>query len=294
MKIPLKTLKSDFSLPVYGLGTWQMGGRFDRDDSNDKQEVTAIKAAIEHGISHIDTAEIYGAGHCEELVGQAIKGADRSKLIITTKVAGYNQTYDGVLAACEASLKRLGLDYIDLYLLHSFPDPGIKVTNTMKAMDRLVDEGLVKNIGACNLSVNRFQAVQQAARHKVVCNQVHYSLHQRESEAKGVIKFCQDNDVFITAWGPLEKGSLEQAVILQEIADKYHKTPYQVALNWLTSQKNVVTIPKTSHVEHLEENLGCLNWQLSSEDIDRLTKDFPDQASVSDRVPLDYPVAVNP
>lgn len=294
MNIPDRTLKSGFSLPVYGLGTWQMGGRWEPDYSNDEAEIKAIRSALDHGITHIDTAEGYGDGHCEELVGQAIKGHDRSKLIITTKVAGYHQTYDGVLKSCAGSLKRLGLDYIDLYLLHSFPDPGINVADTMKAMDRLVEEGLVKNIGACNLSVNRFQAVQAATNNKVVCNQVHYSLHQRESEAKGVIKFCQDNDIFITAWGPLEKGSLEQAALLQEMADKYQKTPYQVALNWLISQPSVVTIPKTTNVEHLEENLGCLGWQLSDEDMAKLTKDFPHQAEVSERVPLDYPAAAKP
>ena len=110
----------------------------------------------------------------------------------------------------------------------------------------------------------------------------------RESEDKGVIKYCQENDIFITAWGPLEKGSLEKANILQEIADKYSKMPYQVALNWLITQKNVITIPKTTNIEHLEENLGALSWQLSVEDMERLTKEFPNQQKVSDRVSLDY------
>jgi|SRR3989344_7816903 len=294
MKVPVKTLKSGFSLPVYGLGTWQVGGRFEEDRSNDEVEVKAIKAALEREITHIDTAEAYGAGHCEEIIGQAIRGYDRSKLIITTKVSSWNQRYDDLLRSCEASLKRLGITYIDLYLLHRYPEPGIQIADTMRAMDKLVEEGLVKNIGACNLSVNRFKETQKHAKNKVVCNQVHYSLHMRESEAKGVIKYCQENDIFITAWGPLEKGNLENAKILSEMADKYGKTPYQIALNWLISQKNVVTIPKTTNTRHLEENLGVLGWELSLKDMERLTKEYPNQMQVSDRVPLNYPADIAP
>lgn len=294
MKIPAKTLKNGFSLPVYGLGTWQIGGRYEPDYSNDEQEIVAIKAAVENGITHIDTAEIYGGGHAEELVGEAIKSYNRQKLIVATKVAAGNETYDGVLKSCEGSLKRLGTDYVDLYLLHRCPGPGIDIKDTIKAMDRLLSEGMVKNIGVCNFTVNRIKEAQKHTQNKLVCNQVHYSLHMRESEAKGVIKFCQENDIFITAWGPLEKGTLKNAKILDEMSNKYGKTPYQIALNWLISQKNVVTIPKTTSIRHLEENLGALGWELSHEDMKRLTKEYPDQTQVSDRVPLDYPADIEP
>src|SRR5579864_3878257 len=153
MNLPLKSLKSGFSLPVYGLGTWEMGGRTEADHTQDEKAITAIKASIDHGITHIDTAESYGAGHCEELVSQAIKGYDRTKLLIATKVSAHHQSYDDLLRAFEASLKRLDLDYIDLYLLHRYPYPGIPIGDTMRAMDRLVSEGLVKQIGVCNLSI---------------------------------------------------------------------------------------------------------------------------------------------
>ncbi|HVS79092.1 MAG TPA: aldo/keto reductase, partial [Candidatus Saccharimonadales bacterium] len=130
MNIPIKTLKSGFSLPVYGLGTWEMGGRWEADHSKDDAEVSAIKAAIEHGITHIDTAESYGAGHAEELVAEAVKKQDRSRLIIATKVSGDHQGYDGVMKAFEASLKRLDMSYVDLYLLHRYPEPGISTADT--------------------------------------------------------------------------------------------------------------------------------------------------------------------
>ncbi|HSW37817.1 MAG TPA: aldo/keto reductase [Candidatus Saccharimonadales bacterium] len=294
MNIPVKTLKNGFSLPVYGLGTWQMGGRFEPDNSNDEQDIAAIKAAIDHGITHIDTAESYGDGHSEELVGQAIKGYDRKKLLIATKVSAWNQTYDGILRSCEASLKRLGTNYVDLYLLHRYPEPGIPIADTMRAMDRLIGEGLVKNIGVCNMTINRFEETQKHTANKVVCNQLEYSLKMREAEARGLINYCQQNDILITAWGPLQKGALEEASILQEMAKKYGKIPYQVALNWLIVQPNVVTIPKTSNVEHLEENLGALGWELSAEDIDRLSREFPNQQTVSERVPLDYSADLAP
>jgi diketogulonate reductase-like aldo/keto reductase len=294
MEIPVKTLKSGFSLPVYGLGTWQMGGRGEPDYSNDETEIAAIKSAIDHGIAHIDTAESYGGGHAEELVAQAIKDYDRSKLIIATKVSGDHQGYDGVMKAIEASLKRLQLNYVDLYLLHRYPAPGISITDTMKAMDRLVSEGVVKNIGVCNMTINRLEEAQKHSQNKIVYNQLHYSLTCREAEKKGLVKYCQDNDVFLSAWGPLEKGMLEQGGVLQEMAEKYSKTPYQVALNWLITQPNVITIPKTTSVKHLEENLGALGWELSKEDMEKLTKDFPGQYFTSDRVPLDYEADVEP
>lgn len=288
MEIPVKTLKSGFSLPIYGLGTWQMGGRSEADTTNDAQDIAAIRAAIDRGITHIDTAESYGAGHSEELICRAIEGTKRNKLIITSKVSGSNQGYDDLLRSFEASLKRLGTDYLDLYLLHRYPHPGIPIDDTMRAMDRLVGEGVVKNIGVCNMTVNRLKDTQTHTNNKLVCNQLHYSLDCREIVARGVLEYCQQNEILVTAWGPLKKGALDSAGILGEIAGKYGKTPYQVALNWLIAQSSVVTIPKTSNIEHLEENLGSLGWSLEEKDQDRLTKEFTNQRTVSDRVALDY------
>lgn len=286
MDIPVKTLSNGFSLPVYGLGTWAMGGGMQADYSEDERYITAIRDAIEHGISHIDTAEMYGNGHSEELVGQATQGIDRNKLQLVSKVSvGMDGGHDGVLRACEASLKRLGTDYLDVYLLHYVP-PANSV-DIMKAMDRLIDEGVVRNIGVCNMTTNRFQALQDMTANKLVCHQLEYSLQCREVVDKGVLEFCQSNDVLVTAWGPLSKGMLSENVsVLREIAEKYGKTPYQIALNWLLAQQNVITIPKTTSVEHLEENLGALGWELAAEDVQRLTDEYPNQQLVSERRPL--------
>ncbi len=166
--------------------------------------------------------------------------------------------------------------------------PEQNTPDVMKAMNRLVDEGLVRNIGVCNMTIHRFEELQKMTPNKLVCNQLHYSLECREIVDKGVLEYCQKNDVLVTAWGPLSKGLLKKTSILDEMAEKYGKSSYQVALNWLTSQKNVIIIPKTTAPEHLDENLGALGWTLEQTDWQRLSDEFPDQLIVSDRGPLDY------
>ena len=288
MIIPIKYFRNGFKLPVYGLGTWQMGGHFVTDKSNDVEDKNAIQNAIDNGITHIDTAEVYGNGHSEELIGEVLKSNDRSKLFIASKVSANNQGYDDLLRSFDLSLKRLKTDYLDLYLLHRYPEPGTPIAETMKAIDSLVDSGRVKNIGVCNMSVNRLKEVQKHSKHPIVCNQVHYSLAMREIVDRGVLEYCQKSNIAIVAWGPLQKGQLEHADILKSLGTKYDKTPYQIALNWLISQEGVVTIPKTTNSNHLSENLGAIGWELDKNDMMYLTDNFPNQTTRSDRVPLDY------
>ena len=294
MKIPTKKLDNGLELPVYGLGLWQMGGKSEADSSRDAEEVSAIQDAIGSGITHIDAAESYGDGHAEELLGQAIRGHDRSKLILATKVSAWNQGYDGVRRSFEASLKRIGVDYMDLYLLHRYPEPGIPIADTVRALDELVQSGSVKNIGVCNMTPRRFKEVQKYTQNKLVCNQVHYNVQYREVENAGILQFCQKNDVMLVAWRPLQKGLLPAAPVITTMAEKYGKTPAQVVLNWLISQEQVVTISKTSSAEHLKENLGALDWSMEDLDVERIRDEFPDQKIVSDAVPLDYEADVKP
>jgi diketogulonate reductase-like aldo/keto reductase len=294
MDIPNKTLKNGFSLPVYGLGLWQVGGRWDADSSKDVAEIEAIHRAIENGITHFDMAESYGDGHAEELLGQAIKGVDRSNLILASKVSGSNQTYDGLLRSFEASLKRTGTDYLDLFMLHRYPDSGISIEDTMRAMTELVDTGVVKNIGVCNMTPNRFKEIQKHTPHKLVCNQVHYNVMVRETEKTGVLDYCQKNDTLLVAWGPVQKGMLPDVAIMSELAEKYQKTSTQIAINWLISQQNVVTISKTSSAAHLQENLGALDFEMETEDVELIRKDYPNQLPISDRVPLGYEADIAP
>jgi diketogulonate reductase-like aldo/keto reductase len=286
MQIPDKQLKSGFKLPVVGLGTWQMGGRLEPDPDNDDQaDIMAIKKALESGITHIDTAEVYADGQSEKIVGRAIKDFDRSKIFLTSKAKLDNLKYNDILKACEGSLSRLGTDYLDLYLLHRF-NQDVPLEESIKALDKLVEEGLVKNIGVCNFGVRHLQEAQALSANQLVCDQVHYNLKYREPE-KELLQYCQENDLFLSAWRPLEKGAiLSESGILTELCDKYGKTPSQIAINWLICQTNVITLFKTSNLSHLEENLGAVGWQMSVEDMARLRKEFPDQKMISDTIPL--------
>lgn len=286
MNIPVKKLKSGFKMPVYGLGTWQMGGRWEKDPKNDIADINAIKKAIELGVTHIDTAEVYSNGHAEELVGEAIRDCDRKKLFIVSKVYTNHLSYDNVIRSAKSSLKRLQTPYLDLYLTHGY-NPDIPIKETMRAMDKLVDEGLIKNVGICNYTKEHIEEARSYAKHKIVAAQIHLNLLIREAEKKGVLKYCQDNDIMFIAWRPVQKGKILEEPMLVEMAKKYRKTPAQIAINWLISQKNVITLSKTTNVEHLKENLGAVGWEMEKEDIEKLRKDFPNQQDISDTVPLE-------
>lgn len=288
MKIPVKALKSGFAMPVFGIGTWMMGGDTQRRMENDDEaDLQGLKNALEAGITHIDTAQRYAAGHAEELVGEVIKQYDRKKLFIVSKVWKTNLSYDDVLKAVHGSLSRLGTDYLDLYLIH-MPNPHIPLKETLEVMDRIKDEGLIKEIGVSDFTVQHMKEAQEYSQHKIVATQVHYNLIFREPERKGVVEYCRQKDVMLIAWRPVQKGILSDrgTPILDETCNKYNKTPSQISINWLISQKNVVTISKMRHREHLEENLGSLGWQMDEEDIEKLRRQFPGQKVVSDAVPL--------
>ena len=274
-------------MPVFGLGTWMMGGDSKRDPENNGQaDIASLICGMEHGFTHIDTAEMYAEGFAEEISGQAIKGHLRDNLFITSKVWSDDLSYDGVLRATEKSLKRLGLNYLDLYLIHKANDQ-FPLGETMKALDRLIDEGLIKNIGVSNFALERFKRAQQLCEHKIVANQVHYNLASREPENE-LLVFCQQNDVMLIAWRPLAKGAIidVEYPFFDKLCDKYQKTRAQIALNWLVSQDNVVTISTMRSISHLEENLAALNWNMDIEDIEILRNEFPAQEQISSSLSL--------
>lgn len=277
-------------MPVFGLGTYMMG-----EGANDRQEVLAIRLAIEAGITLIDTAEKYAGGHCEELVGQAIKNYDRKKLFIVSKVGGNNLSYSGIKTAIVKSLERLDTPYLNLYLMHRCPLED-KFAECVKAMDELMSQGLVKNIGLSNTNTKHANILQSLSHNKFVVNQVHYNLQFREPEQDGLVDYCQNNDMFLMAWRPVNKGALNKSgtditksgiAILDRICAKYQKTPAQIAISWLISQSNIVTLSKTAKMAHLKENLGAVGWQMEKSDVELLRKQFPNQQDISDTVPLE-------
>ncbi len=284
MEIPVKTLRSGFGLPVFGLGTWGFG------EGDDTADIIAIKTALEHGMTHFDTAESYADGGTERIVGRAVKGTEREKLTIVSKVHPRHSRYtgDGIVAACEASLKRLDTDYLDLYLLHRAVPPEIPVEETVRGLERLIERGLIRQYGVSNQTKESLAQVEAAGENAVVTNQVHYSLICREPERSGLLEACQERDVLVTSYESIEQGELAKhpAPILVEVAERYGKTPVQTAINWVISQPNVIAIVKAGTTAHLEENLGAVGWEMAPEDLERLRDDYPGQRDVSDMVRL--------
>lgn len=261
-----------------------MGGNHYRDPKNDDEvDKQAIRNAINAGISHIDTAEMYAGGHTEELVGEVLKEYQREKIFLASKVWPNHLKYEDVINSCKGSLKRLGVEYLDLYIIHA-PNPEIPIKDTIKAFDKLKGEGMIKNIGVSNFSVASFEKAQRASQNKIVYNQLHYNLMIREVETRGLDTFCQENDVILSAWRPVQKGlfAKKNYQILNNLTVKYHKTPTQIAINWLISQKNVTTLSKMRNALHLQENLGAVGWEMDLDDIENLRENFPEKREISD------------
>jgi diketogulonate reductase-like aldo/keto reductase len=256
------------NVPEIGLGTWQYRGG-----------AAPIKKAVELGAWFIDTAEMYGT---EEAVGAAIKGM-REKVFVATKVSGNHLRYEQVLAAAEASLRRLGVETIDLYQVH-WPDPAVPIAETMGAMEKLVDDGKVRFVGVSNFYLKNLQEAEAAMqRHKIVANQVKYSLLQRGIE-EDTLGYCQKNRIAVIAYSPLARGALaarsmiknrRELAVLQQIASETGKTMTQVALNWCVAKPGVIAIPKTDKVERVVEMCGASGWKLSPSQIAALEKAFP-------------------
>jgi diketogulonate reductase-like aldo/keto reductase len=266
-----ENLPGSGKIPLLGLGTWGMGGGVSPNYSQDDKVIHAIKYALELGYTHIDTAEIYTSGHMEELVGQAMRGHQREKLFITTKVKPANLRYQDVLDSFAGSLKRLRTDYVDLYLIH-WPNSSIPLEDTFRALNRLVERGQVRHLGVSNFNLNQLKEAGDLSETPIVTNQVPYSVFERQYVRNGVLGYCQQNEIVVTAYTPIEKGRVAQDSEIRQIADKHGATPVQIALNWLIRQPKVIAIPMSMDEKHLEENLGALDIELSEEDAQRLDR----------------------
>jgi diketogulonate reductase-like aldo/keto reductase len=288
MDIPRKQLPTGFSLPVLSLGTWMIGGALSRETGCDEDAaIESLRRGIKKGLRCIDTAEMYAAGYTEALVGRAIQGFERQDLQIISKVSPHHLHHDDVLRAAEASLKRLGVDALDVYLVHK-PNPKIPLGETMRAMRVLKEQGLIKAVGVSNFSVTTLREAQGHLGGEIVLNQVHYNLVYREPEISGLLDYCQKNNIFVMAWRPLEKGALvvDHPLVLEKMCAKYHKSPAQVAINWLVSQERVVTLSTMRSESSVQDNLGAVGWTLETKDIEALRTQFPNQEKVSNREPL--------
>lgn len=237
-----------------------------------------MRLGFELGMNLIDTAEMYGRGRSEEVVANAV-AAERERVFIATKVSGENLSYERVLRSCEASLKRLRTGYIDLYQVH-WPNSSIPITETMKAMDHLVADGKVRNVGVSNFSVQQTREAKAGlSKAELVSNQVEYNLLDRSIE-EDLLSFAERENITIIAYSPVARGQIPQGSrnrhwqALDKIASKYGKTRTQVALNWLIVKDPVVAIPKAVTLDHVRENAGAAGWKLSKEDQHELDEAF--------------------
>ncbi|MDP8889079.1 MAG: aldo/keto reductase [Thermoproteota archaeon] len=263
-------------VPVIGMGTWLIEGR---SREAERRAIEALRLGLDLGMNHIDTAEMYGNGRAEELVAEAVD-EQRKKVFLVSKVLPSNASYQGTLKACERSLKRLKTDFIDLYLLH-WPSSQHPIKETMRAMEKLVDESMIRFIGVSNFDVEQLREAQDALKkYRIACNQVLYHLAYRGIE-RDLLPYCFENEIAIVGYSPFGHGNFpssnsRQGKVLAEIAKRHNRTVRQVALNFLTRDPNLFTIPKTGNPDHVRDNSAAVGtWKLTNEDITAIERTFP-------------------
>lgn len=261
-------LSCGYEIPAFGIGTWRMGEQ----PTCFNQEVRAIRAAIDLGITLIDTAEMYGEGGAEEVIGEAIRGR-RDNLFLVSKFYPQNAAYDDVIRACERSLQRMNCDYLDMYLYHW---PGNEpLSNTFAALHSLQDSGKIRGFGVSNFDFDDLQKIPLSDQNRLGCNQIFYNLKHREVEW-AVAGWCQQKSIPLMAYSPLDQaGSLLQSEVLADVARRHEASSAQIALAWLLHQPNTVVIPKSANEARIRENIGATDIRLSSEDLAALDSSFP-------------------
>lgn len=249
-----QTIKGE-KVPSLGLGTYRLTGEACE---------RAVERGLQVGYRHLDTAQMYGN---EAEVGRGIEdsGVDRGEIFLTTKVWPSDFTHDRVISKTRESLKKLGTDYVDLLLMH-WPGDGVPLGQTLGAMRELQEEGGVLHIGVSNFSPS---LVEEATEHaEILCNQVQYHPYRDQNTLRDQ---AQKLDYLLTAYTPLSRGGVQDDATLREIGEAHNKTATQVALRWLVQQDKVSAIPKATSEEHLKENLDVFDFELSEEEMDRIS-----------------------
>ncbi|WP_445478984.1 aldo/keto reductase [Lysinibacillus irui] len=254
------TLNNGLKMPLVGYGVFRVP------EGDDLAE--AVKTAIAKGYRSIDTAQVY---RNEESVGRGIRAAieegivTRDELFITSKVWNDGLSYEETLAAYDSSLEKIGLDYLDLYLVH-WPGIDENYIEVYKALEKIYQDGRVRSIGVSNFHVHHLENLLKETTVVPVINQIEFHPHLTQEEVRA---YCQDKGIQVEAWSPLMNGSLLEEVLIQELASKYGKTPAQIVLRY-DVQHNVVTIPKTMTPTRMVENLDVFNFSLTDEEMAQL------------------------
>ncbi|WP_320200417.1 aldo/keto reductase [Agrobacterium sp. rho-13.3] len=266
--IPTVTLPSGTSIPALGIGTWNMGEA----RSDEAQEIASIRKAVALGMTVVDTAEMYADGRSEEIVGQAIEGL-RDQVFLVSKVYPFNASAKGTIEACERSLKRLGTERLDLYLLHwrgSHP-----LEETVEAFETLKAQGKITDWGVSNFDTDDMEELFSVPDGRnCAANQVLYNLSRRGPDYD-LLPWCQQHGIPVMAYSPIEQGKLLKDHELIRIAKAYQATPAQLALAFILERDGVIAIPKSAKPERVEENRGATDLDISDADWAALDAAFP-------------------
>jgi len=242
-------LTSGYDMPALGLGTWQLRG---------ETCTNAVRTALDLGYNHLDTAEAY---RNHEAIREALKGHDREKIFITSKIPPSKLRHDDVLAMGDRALKELDVDYLDLLLIH-WPNEEIPIVETLPAMAKLVKQGKVRSIGVSNFMVPHLEEALAVTEVPITVDQVKFHPYHNQ---RALLEYCKAHDIVVTSYSSFGNGSLIGDQALKRIADKVGKSMPQVVLRWLL-MKGVVVIPKSANPAHIKANMDVFDWELDAED----------------------------
>lgn len=265
----LKTVSGKPLNPI-GIGTWGLGGAWEAVYGNEDAEAKAIRYSISVGQNHIDSGEIYGAGHTDEIIGQAIAGIKRQDLFLTDKLWETSVSKGKVRPAVEIMLKKLGTDYLDMLYIHK-PWDNWPWKEAIPQINQLMDEGLVLNFGASNFTVQHLKETAKLSKHPLSANQLHFNVLNRLDVSKEMQDYCEAKNIQIIAYKPLERGEVLKNEIVKKIAKKNNISASQVALSWLL-QQGVLVVTQAGTEEFINENIAAAKIKLSKDDITQLSE----------------------
>ena len=261
-------------VPTIGQGTWNFPER----GVAVQEAKEALRVGIDLGLVHIDTAEMYGNGRAEEVIGEVIRGVPREQLFIVSKVLPSNATFDGTLRACDASLLRLGTDYLDCFLLHW--RGAHELGETMRAMERLIDDGKIRSLGVSNFDVDDLEAARAYLQsYPIACNQVLYHLGERSVE-RHVLPYCGAHGIALVAYSPFGSGDFPSprskgGRVLSAVAERRSVSAHAVALAFLTRIDGTFVIPKAARPAHVRDNASASQLELDERDVAEIAAAFP-------------------
>jgi diketogulonate reductase-like aldo/keto reductase len=263
----LKTVSGNPVHPI-GIGTWGIGGTWEAVYGNEQTGMQGIRYSISKGQNHIDSGQIYGAGHTDEVIGQAIKDIKRKDLYITDKIWETSVANGKVWPAVETMLNKLGTDYLDALYIHK-PWDDFPWREAIPQIDSLIDKGIVRHFGVSNFTIAHMKETQQLSKHPIVLNQLYFNILHKQDANTELLKFCGDNNIQTIAYRPLERGEVQKNEIVKHIAKVRSVTPTQIALAWLLA-KQTMPIPGALEEQFIDQNIAAIDIKLTPEEIAQL------------------------